>query len=36
VIAEALKLKIARVIGEAVWDQRGDIRDVICSFNGAQ
>jgi len=29
VIAEALKLKIARVIGEAVWDQRGDIRDVI-------
>jgi Holliday junction DNA helicase RuvB len=23
------KLKIARVIGKAVWDQRGDIRDVI-------
>jgi hypothetical protein len=23
------KLKIANVIGKAVWDQRGDIRDVI-------
>jgi hypothetical protein len=23
------KLKIARIIGKAVWDQRGDIRDVI-------
>ena len=23
------KLKIAHVIGKAVWDQRGDIRDVI-------
>ena len=23
------KLKIADVIGKAVWDQRGDIRDVI-------
>jgi hypothetical protein len=23
------KLKIAHVIGQAVWDQRGDIRDVI-------
>jgi hypothetical protein len=23
------KLKIAQVIGKAVWDQRGDIRDVI-------
>ena len=23
------KLKIASVIGKAVWDQRGDIRDVI-------
>ncbi|MFZ0512313.1 MAG: hypothetical protein WAM14_11960 [Candidatus Nitrosopolaris sp.] len=23
------KLKIALVIGKAVWDQRGDIRDVI-------
>jgi hypothetical protein len=23
------KLKIAHIIGKAVWDQRGDIRDVI-------
>jgi hypothetical protein len=23
------KLKIAHVIGKAVWDQKGDIRDVI-------
>ena len=23
------KLKIAHVIGKAIWDQRGDIRDVI-------
>ncbi|MGA9151637.1 MAG: hypothetical protein WBZ36_13750 [Candidatus Nitrosopolaris sp.] len=23
------KLRIANVIGKAVWDQRGDIRDVI-------
>jgi hypothetical protein len=23
------KLKIAHVIGKVVWDQRGDIRDVI-------
>ena len=23
------KLKIAHVIGKAVWDQRGDIRDVL-------
>ena len=30
VSAEVLpKLKIAHVIGEAVWEQRGDIRDVI-------
>jgi MoxR-like ATPase len=30
VSAEVLpKLKIAHVIGKAVWDQRGDIRDVI-------
>ena len=23
------RLKIAQIIGKAVWDQRGDIRDVI-------
>ena len=27
--AEAPKLKIARVIGKAVWDQGGNIRDAI-------
>jgi hypothetical protein len=26
---ELPKLKIAHVIGKAVWDQKGDIRDVI-------